>query len=50
MKQRSEKASNKEGLAAQVPFDDALRKILSAPPAPKVKPKPKAKEKKETGS
>lgn len=32
-----------------IPFDDALRKMLSAPPAPKVKPKPQPKQKKKTG-
>ena len=43
MKKKSEKSEAEE--LQRVPFDDALRKILSAPPAHKVKPKPKQKKK-----
>jgi hypothetical protein len=33
----------------RIPFDDALRKILSAPPAPNVKPKKEKSQNKKTG-
>lgn len=39
--QKAQQPSQESSQIDAMPFDDALRKILSAPPAPKVKPKPK---------
>jgi hypothetical protein len=44
-KQPSKSKRDEDSELPRIPFDDALRKILSAPPAPKAKPKPKQKKK-----
>ena len=42
----SNKKDQEEKQIPQVPFDDALRKMLNAPPAHKIKPKSKVKREK----
>ncbi len=42
---KDQKMANKDANRESIPFDDALRKILSAPPSPHIKPKQKQKKK-----